>query len=295
MTALNHLYVVGDVQGCFKQFDRLLQLIWEEDKEAHIILLGDTVNRGPESLTTLRHLMALDGKVNTLLGNHDLHLLAVAHGIRPLERKSDLHAILDAPDRDQLLDWLRHRPLACWIEDIPHETDPRYEATSDGYLLVHAGVLPSWTVEETLNYAKEVETILQGEHFIHFLQHMYGDEPTQWTPTLSGYTRLRTIVNVLTRLRFCTQDDGIEFQVKEGAAHPPPGFLPWFDCKRHTEKSTIVFGHWAALGLLNREHIIGLDTGCVWGGKLTAMKLKDRHILQVSCPAYHQVQKKSHH
>ena len=181
-----------------------------------------------------------------------------------------LRPILDAPDREQLLNWLRHRPLAVQF---------------DQNLIVHAGVLPSWTVQQTLDYAQEVEQVLQGPNYVDFLCAMYGNQPAKWSPQLTGIDRLRCIVNVLTRLRFCTANDEMEFDSKEGLDKTPPGYSAWFNLPRLTDSSTIIFGHWSALGLFMQPNLIGLDTGCVWGGKLTAMRLFDRQVFQVDCPA----------
>jgi bis(5'-nucleosyl)-tetraphosphatase (symmetrical) len=268
MKPLNHLYVIGDIQGCCDPLNQLHAMILKEDSKAQLLILGDVVSRGPKSLETLRKLMALGERANTVLGNHDLALLCTAYTGCTLPDEASLRPILDAPDREALLDWLRHRPLALNI---------------DNHLIVHAGVLPSWSVQQTLAYAQEVESILQGKNYVDFLEGMYGNEPSQWSPQLTGMDRLRCIVNVLTRLRFCTADDRMEFESKESLAKTPDGYAAWFDLRRQTENSTVIFGHWAMLGLLVRSNVIGLDTGCVWGGKLTAMRLSDRRLFQVSC------------
>ncbi|MFT5644252.1 MAG: bis(5'-nucleosyl)-tetraphosphatase (symmetrical) [Janthinobacterium sp.] len=277
-------YVIGDLQGCHQQTLALLDRI---DAQAHqhdlapfnILFAGDLINRGPQSLATLRHVRALalahPGRVDSVLGNHDLHLLAVANGIRPQHKCDTLTEILDAPDRADLIDWLRHRPLA--IE-------------RDGHLLVHAGVLPQWSVQQTLSLAREVETMLRGPDWVSFLAQMYGNVPHAWDDSLTGFDRLRCIVNALTRLRFCTQDGVMDFDMKEsGSADPQSGLMPWFDVAgRKSAGDTIVFGHWSALGLTLRPNLIGLDSGCVWGGQLSAVCLQQRTLLQVACPAYQQ-------
>jgi bis(5'-nucleosyl)-tetraphosphatase (symmetrical) len=263
-----HIYIVGDVQGCCDQLEELHQLILKQDQKAQLFIAGDLVNRGPQSLATLRKLVAMGNKANSILGNHDLSLLGVVYAGHHSHDDSFIRPILDAPDREQLLDWLRHRPLAVQF---------------DQHLLVHAGVLPSWTVQKTLEYAHEVEAILQGPHYVDFLRVMYGNQPTQWSPQLKGMERLRCIVNVLTRLRFCTANDEMEFKSKEGLDKTPPGYKAWFDLPRLTESTTVIFGHWSALGLHMQPNLIGLDTGCVWGGKLTAMRLSDRQLFQVDC------------
>lgn len=268
MTNLDHLYVVGDIQGCCSQLEALHALILQQDPDARLLVAGDLVNRGPQSLATLRKLVAMGERANSVLGNHDLSLLGVAYGVRRSHNDVYLRPILEAVDRDQLLDWLRHRPLAVQVGQ---------------HLIVHAGVLPSWTAQQTLDYAHEVEAILQGPHYVDFLRGMYGNQPLQWNTKLSGMDRLRCIVNVLTRLRFCTAHDEMEFDSKEGLGQTPAGYSAWFDLPRLTDSSTIVFGHWSALGLVIRPNLIGLDTGCVWGGKLTAVRLSDRRLFQVEC------------
>jgi len=270
----NHTYIVGDVQGCCDQLEELHTLIVQQDPAAQLFMAGDLVNRGPQSLSTLRKLVAMGSRANSVLGNHDLSLLGVAYGVHRPRNDAYLRPILDAPDRDQLLTWLRHRPLAVQI---------------DQHLIVHAGVLPSWSMQQTLDYAHEVEVMLQGPNYADFLRVMYGNEPSVWSPQLQGMDRLRCIVNVLTRLRFCTAKDEMEFDGKEGLKKTPAGFSPWFALPRLTDSSTVIFGHWSALGLIMQPNLIGLDTGCVWGGKLTAMRLSDRKIVQVACPQHQEI------
>jgi len=271
MNAAEHLYIVGDLQGCCDQLDELYQQILQHDPEANLFIAGDLVNRGPHSLATLRRLMALGERADSILGNHDLNLLGIAYGTHRPRHDSYLRPILEAPDRDALLDWLRHRPLAVQLHQ---------------HLIVHAGVLPSWSVQQTLDYAHEVEQVLRGPDFVEFLGAMYGNEPRCWHADLKGPDRLRCIVNVLTRLRFCTAQDEMEFDSKEGLNKTPPGFAPWFSHPRRTESTTVVFGHWSALGLQMQSNLIGLDTGCVWGGRLTAMRLSDHQLFQVECPQH---------
>ncbi len=264
-------YIIGDIQGCCDQLNELHALILQQDPNAKILIAGDMVNRGPQSLATLRKLISLGPHANSVLGNHDLSLLGIAFGAHLSHNDICVRPILDAPDRDLLLDWLRHRPLALQI---------------DQHLIVHAGVLPSWTAQQTLDYAHEVEMMLQGPDFIEFLRAMYGNQPQKWSTQLTGMDRLRCIVNVLTRLRFCTASDEMEFDSKEGLNKTPPGFAPWYSHPRLTQSDTVVFGHWSALGLVMQPNLIGLDSGCVWGGKLTALRLSDRHIIQIQCPQF---------
>ncbi|MES2318559.1 MAG: symmetrical bis(5'-nucleosyl)-tetraphosphatase [Pseudomonadota bacterium] len=271
-------YVIGDLQGCAHEAQVLLDRIARDSGEqARIVFVGDLVNRGPESLKALRRVASLsgssNGRVDAVLGNHDLHLLAVACGAQKLARGDTLAEILDAPDRDSLIDWLRHRPLAL---------------LERGHLLVHAGLLPQWSAPQALALAGEVEAVLRGPGWIDFLGQMYGNEPDRWDDALTGIARLRCIVNALTRMRLCTPDGVMDFKHKESAGAPPgSSLLPWFDVPgRRSEGTPVVFGHWSALGLLMRPDLIGLDSGCVWGGKLSAMCLDDREVLAVDCPEY---------
>ena len=277
-TAPEHIYVFGDLQGCCDQFDLLHQKIVLQDSQALLFMAGDLVNRGPQSLTTLRRLMALGDKANSVLGNHDLHLLALAYcgnsPNQPNKNNPYLQPILNAPDCEKILTWLRHRPLAALVQN---------------HLIVHAGVLPSWTVADTLQYAKEVEAVLQGAHFVDFLAQLYGNHPSRWSPTLQGVDRWRCIVNVLTRLRFCNDQDEMELDSKEGVENTPNGFMPWFELPRQTQQTPIIFGHWSALGLQRKNNVTGLDTGCVWGGKLTAMRLSDSALFEVACPEFQKI------
>lgn len=266
------IYAIGDVQGCGLQLQELLGRIEAVSPHSRLWFVGDLVNRGPLSLETLRLVRSLGESAVTVLGNHDLHLLAIAAGVRRQQRWDSLKDILDAPDRDELLDWLRCRPMAHFEDD---------------HLLVHAGVLPQWSAERTVELAREVEAVLRGPDWVDFLHDMYGDQPARWDESLSGTGRLRCIVNGLTRLRFCSADGEMEFETKEGADSAPPGYMPWFDVPgRATEDVTVVFGHWSTLGLMLRPNLAALDTGCVWGRQLTALRLKDRAALQVECPGY---------
>jgi bis(5'-nucleosyl)-tetraphosphatase (symmetrical) len=273
-------YVIGDLQGCAHEAGLLLERVAADAhsmEEARILFVGDLINRGPESLTALRRMKALSensgGRVEALLGNHDLHLLAVAAGVQKASRSDTLDEILAAPDRDELIDWLRRRPLAMFV---------------DAHLLVHAGVPPQWTAEQTIELAGEVEAVLRGDGWAGFLAQMYGNQPDRWDDSLTGIERLRCIVNALTRMRLCDPDGRMDFLHKESDKGPEGSdLLPWFDVPgRRTAGVTVVFGHWSALGLVLRPNLVGLDSGCVWGGKLTAVCLDDRALLQVDCPEY---------
>ena len=272
------LYCIGDLQGCDVPFQQLLEKIDFSPSRDTLYLLGDLVNRGPDSLGTLRRLMALGDTAKCLLGNHDLHLLALWQGVRPPGRHDTVNDILHAPDRHELLDWLRHRPLA-----MHHH----------GWLMVHAGVLPQWSAAQTLALAGEVEHALRGPDLKGFLTDMYGNKPYQWTDQLEGADRLRVIVNALTRLRFCTAQGAMEFGGNEGAGSAPQGYLPWFEVPgRATQGTLIAFGHWSTLVADPRQHegfrnhALPLDTGCVWGGCLTAARLGTGgayELIQVAC------------
>ncbi len=267
------LYCIGDVQGCDAALGRLLDEIGFSPSRDTIFLLGDLVNRGPDSLGVLRRLLRLGDSARCLLGNHDLHLLAVAHGVQPQRRGDTVAEILEAVDRPALIDWLRQQRLA-WFER--------------GVLMVHAGVLPQWDAAGTLARAAELQAVLRGPDLAAFLPHMYGNTPSRWSDALEGVARLRVIVNALTRLRFCTADGEMEFNTKDGATAAPAGFMPWYEVPgRRTREVTVAFGHWSTLGWLDRDDLLALDSGCVWGGHLSAVRLDadgGRERLQVKCP-----------
>ncbi len=265
------IYLAGDVQGCDDALARLLAAIGFSPSRDRLVLLGDLVNRGPSSLAVLRRVAALGDAVVSLLGNHDLHLLAVAHGVRPLHKGDTFADVLDADDAPHWIDWLKQQKLA------------HLEA---GWLCVHAGVVPQWSTEDTLALADEVHTLLRGTDLGRFLPQMYGNEPSRWSATLAGADRQRFIINALTRLRFCTADGRLDFKTKEGAGAAPAGHLPWFEVPgRATAGQPIAFGHWSTLGLINQPTLLATDTGCVWGGCLTAVRVDGgrREVLQVPC------------
>jgi bis(5'-nucleosyl)-tetraphosphatase (symmetrical) len=257
---MSKIYAVGDVQGCTPSLKALLKKI---PKQSKMIFLGDLVNRGPDSLGALRLLKNLQesGRAECILGNHDLHLLAIDAGIRKIKGLDTVEPILQAPDRSELIDWIRKRPMAL----------------SNGQVLaVHAGVLPQWDLQQTIECAQEVEKALRSKSYKTFLANMYGSMPNQWSKSLKGHERLRVITNALTRMRFCTPNGQMEFDSKEGLESGPVGYIPWFKVpKRKTRNTVIYFGHWSTLGLLRDQNVVGLDTGCVWGGKLTAMQISD--------------------
>ncbi len=255
---MSKIYAVGDVQGCSPSLEALLKKL---PKKSNLIFLGDLVNRGPDSLGALRKLKSLQesGRAECILGNHDLHLLAIDAGLRKTKGLDTVDAILKAPDRKELIDWIRNRPMAL---------------TNGTVLTVHAGVLPQWDLQQTIECAQEVEKALRSKSYKQFLANMYGNTPNKWSNSLKGYERLRLITNTLTRMRFCTPSGQMEFESKEGLENGPKGYIPWFTTpQRKTADTLIYFGHWSTLGLLRRNNVIGLDTGCVWGGKLTALEI----------------------
>lgn len=260
------IYAVGDLQGCLESFDELLDIL---DKDASFVFVGDIVNRGPSSLATLRRVKALDesGRCQAvLLGNHDLHLLAVAAGAGKQHRSDTIGEILKAPDCKELLHWLRLRPLM-------HETTDT--------IFVHAGISPAWTLEQARSYAAEVSEALKSKHWKKYLQGMYGDD----TDTLnSGPARMRAILNAFTRMRYVHKDGSLEFKAKMNPRETPD-LIPWFDYPRHFEK-TVCFGHWSTLGLVMRQDTIAIDTGCLWGGQLSCVRLPDRRLWQIQCPQW---------
>lgn len=265
-------YLIGDLQGCCDALERLLAEIGFSPSRDQLHVLGDLVNRGPASLATLQRLRGLGASATCLLGNHDLHLLAVATGGQRPHRSDTLDDILASPDRPALLDWLRHGKLA----DMAH-----------GWLLVHAGVVPQWTTAQTLALAAEVQAVLTGPDLAGFMQVMYGNRPARWHDDLDGHDRWRMVLNALTRIRYCTPDGTLEFDTKDGSGVAPPGHLAWFDVSdRRTAGQPIAFGHWSTLGLRNRPDLLALDTGCVWGGALTAVRIDGgrRDVTQVACP-----------
>ena len=268
-------YAVGDIQGCYEPLRRLLDQVNFDPSVDRLWAVGDLVNRGPYSLKVLRFLKSLGSQFTTVLGNHDLHLLALKEGIKNPAKAPTLLQVLEAPDCDELLDWLKNWPLA-------------HAETINGraYLMVHAGVPPNWSLEQTLQRSGEVEHVLQGESSVQFLTEMYGDLPSQWDDNLEGYARLRFITNSLTRMRFCKEDGELELTTKTGIETAPSGFHPWFSYPRYDHgDAQIIFGHWAALDgdTGGSATIHGLDTGCVWGKKMTMMRLDDQQRFLTDC------------
>ena len=267
------ILLVGDVQGCHGALLKLLALTGFSASRDRLVVLGDLVNRGPDSVGVLRTLAAMGDAAVSLLGNHDLHLLAVAQGVRTLHKGDTFDDVLALPDavRDACLHWVRHQVLA-------HE-----EA---GWLCVHAGIVPQWDRQQTLDLASEVHALLRGPQLAEFLPAMYGNQPDRWHEHLAGEERWRFIINTLTRIRFCSADGRLDFKTKESAAANVAGYMPWFSVPgRRSAGQPIAFGHWSTLGLLNTPELLGLDTGCVWGGTLTAVRVDGgrREVFQVAC------------
>lgn len=269
------VYAIGDLQGCLDQFQALLEKIAFDPDQDQLWLAGDLVSRGPKSLETLRYVRALGDRAICVLGNHDLNLLAVAQGKGRNHSKDRIEPVLDAPDRDELLEWLRHRPLLHYDAQL-------------GYAMVHAGLAPQWNLEDALDRAREVEACLRGPEHGALLTHMYGSQPDRWQESLSGWERLRFSVNCFTRLRYCTADGRLELSAKDAPGSQAPGLYPWFQTPgRRSTDVAIVFGHWSTLGIHVGDNVFGMDSGCVWGGHLSALRLDGEHaIVQVDCPAH---------
>jgi bis(5'-nucleosyl)-tetraphosphatase (symmetrical) len=260
-------YAIGDVQGCFDELQALLAKL-RFSKTDRVWFVGDLVNRGPKSLEVLRFVRDLGDRAIVVLGNHDLHLVTQHEGFERPRKDDTLQDVLDAPDRRELVDWLRTRAMMHVEGD---------------YAMVHAGLLPQWTIARARKLATEVEEVLRGRSYRKFLENMYGSKPEEWADDLEGWDRLRVIVNAMTRLRFCTPQGKMDFRAK--GIEPPKGYRAWFDL-RPEEDTTLVCGHWSTLGLKVEKRLAALDTGCVWGGRLTAMRLEDRKLYEVACRGY---------
>ncbi|TAJ24020.1 MAG: symmetrical bis(5'-nucleosyl)-tetraphosphatase [Nitrospirae bacterium] len=267
-------YAIGDIQGCFSALQRLIEQFPFDPSRDRLWFVGDLVNRGPDSLSVLRYVKGLGEAAVTVLGNHDLHLLAVAAGVTQLGRKDTLYDVLEAPDRDALLLWLRRQPLLH---------------AADGFVLVHAGLVPQWTAIQARQLAQEVETTLRSPHYREFLTYLYevgykeNSGPRRWTESLTGHERLGVIANALTKLRVCSPEGDMGLSYKGSPQAAPQGFMPWFHVpNRQSAETTVVCGHWAALGLHIQDNLLLLDSGYVWGQQLTAVRLEDRQVFQIS-------------
>ena len=266
-------YAIGDLQGCFDSLLALLEKLNFDKTKDTLLFAGDLVNRGSDSLATLRFVKSLGDSAITVLGNHDLHLLAIAHNVKTT-RSPDLQRILDADDRDELLHWLSTRPLLHFDSKL-------------NYTITHAGVYPLWSLEQAKNYALELENELKN-NLNTFLNNMYGDKPDIWDESLIGFERLRFICNCFTRMRFCKSDGTLDFSSNGAPGTIPEGALRWFDIpNRKADNEKLLFGHWSTLGETNIQNVYALDTGCVWGGKLTALRIdnKEPEYISVNCPA----------
>lgn len=271
------IYAIGDLQGCYSEFRALLERIAFEPGQDQLWLAGDLVNRGPDSLPVLRFVRGLGDSAITVLGNHDLHLLALAAGNLKHAKHHSLDAILKAPDRDELLEWLRQRPL------LHHDAER-------GFTLIHAGLPPQWDLEQARACARELETVLRGSAHHAFLHAMYGNQPARWSEQLGGIERLRFITNALTRLRFCTRDGALALKEKGEPGSQRPGHLPWFQVPgRRSADTRILFGHWSTLGYRSGENTWALDSGCLWGGTLSAVRIQSElplPLMQLPCQGY---------
>ncbi len=263
-------YAIGDIQGCMTALRRLLDHIRFDPAQDRLWFVGDLVNRGPHSLEVLRFVKQLGPSAVTVLGNHDIHLLAIWSQITQAGKKDTLQPIVSAPDADELLHWLRFRPLLH---------------AENGFVMIHAGMLPSWSIDQAKSLAREVEDALQDDNFKDALPAIYFRKAVEPSATLSKKERLGLTANVLTRLRVCTHEGVPEFSFKGPPADAPPGYFPWFTIPhRASQHETIIFGHWSALGIVTEKHLIALDGGCVWGRELVTMRLEDRQLFRVPCP-----------
>lgn len=264
-------YAIGDVQGCYQPLQQLLQKIQFDPAQDTLWFTGDLINRGPQSLEVLRFVSRLGDKHQTVLGNHDLHFLAVAEGVRHAHPSDTLQDILAAPDREELIDWLRHRPMLVRDEKL-------------NYVMTHAGLAPVWSLSQAQELAHEVEAVLRHGDARRLFENMYGNQPDHWDDALTGMERLRCIINYFTRMRFCHRDGHLELTYKGTINDKPADLVPWFDVTpRMNDDVNIIFGHWAALnGEVDVPNVFALDTGCVWGNKLTAMRLEDQVRFSVS-------------
>ena len=260
-------YAIGDVPGCFDELQALLARVGFDRAHDRLWFVGDLVNRGPKSLEVLRFVRELGDRAVTVLGNHDLHLVTQHEGFERRRKDDTFTDVLGAPDVKQLVDWVRTRPMMH---------------VESGWAMVHAGLVPQWTIDKAAALAREVEKALRAPGYRDFLANMYGSKPARWEDSLSGWDRLRVVVNAMTRMRFCQPDGTMEFHAS--GVEPPAGYLPWYETRN--DERPIVFGHWSALGLKLTERVAGLDTGCVWGGPLSALRLEDRWLVQVPSKGY---------
>jgi len=260
-------YAIGDVQGCYDELQALLARVGFNRAHDRLWFVGDLVNRGPKSLAVLRFVRELGERAVVVLGNHDLHLLTQYEGFERKRKDDTFTDVLDAPDAKELIDWVRTWPMMHG---------------EGGWAMVHAGLLPQWSIAKAASLAKEAEQALRAADYRDFLANMYGGKPERWDDRLAGWDRLRVIVNAMTRMRFCTPEGAMEFH--SNGIEPPAGYRAWYDARK--DEKPIVFGHWSARGLILTDTLAGLDTGCVWGGPLTALRLEDRWLAQVPSRGY---------
>ncbi len=268
-------YAIGDLQGCYDALQRLLEKLRFDPARDQLWLAGDLVNRGPDSLATLRFVKSLGDRAITVLGNHDLHLLAIVADHKTT-KDTGLKEILTAPDVNEIVNWVRKQPLL------------HYDARLD-FALVHAGIYPAWTLQQALGYAEELHQILAGDDYLDFIHHMYGNKPRIWQNELEGWERLRFIVNSFTRMRYCDADGKLNLKDKGPPGSQSSDSYPWFDMPgRKTVTDRIVFGHWSTAGKVDRTNVFALDTGCIWGGDLTALQLdaEEPKYISIACPEF---------
>jgi len=276
------VYVIGDIQGCFDELQELVEFISFNPKKDQLWFVGDLVNRGPKSLETLRYVKSLGKAAVIVLGNHDLHLLAAHAGVKEIQTTNSLYPVLQANDINEIIDWLRKQPLLIANKKL-------------NFAIVHAGLAPQWSIEDAIKYSKEVQNVLCSNKYQDFLHNMYGDEPNHWDARLQGWNRLRTITNFMTRVRYCTNKGEMSFTDKGPPGSQSPKMKPWFEIpSRKSHDTTIVFGHWSTLGHVNKHNIIATDTGCLWGGHLTAIKIDNETLTinQVACDAKKEIPRK---
>jgi len=266
-------YAIGDIQGCYRQLLKLLKKLEFNPQRDRLILLGDLVNRGPQSLEVIRYAMQNEASIDIVLGNHELHLLGVLDGVK-LPRPTDtFHDVVNAPDREAIRDWLITRPMAI------------YEQTRN-VVVTHAGIHPEWTLQECLELAKEVEEVLQGPERTAMFENMFGNKPRRWCDSHSGWKRTRFIINALTRMRYLTTSGKMDFEEVRPPGEQLPNLIPWFEYpNRKPIDATIVFGHWSALGVFQEPGVLSLDSGCCWGRRLSAARIDTRsfEIISVRC------------
>ena len=265
------IYAIGDIQGCFDDLLRLLDTLSFNENTDQLWFAGDLVNRGPKSLETLRFVKSLGKSAVTVLGNHDMHLLAASCLPKIANKKDTLSQVLEAPDRDELIHWLRHQPLFHYNDD---------------FCLLHAGLPPQWDFKKTQKMALIAEQVLKGSDYQDFLKQMYGNKPNIWSASLKGVSRLRFIINCFTRMRYCDVNGRLDFANSGPLGSQPKELLPWFEVpKRKNADMRVIFGHWSTLGYYEGQNCYAIDTGCLWGGQLTAIKLGEQvERFSIDCP-----------